>query len=84
MSNRQTVADLAPATRYARREGVRLAWTVLHGTDDILIPAANARSIADRIPGARLPPLPGCGHLVWDMDGGASIKAIRGFVEEAG
>ncbi|HYW93769.1 MAG TPA: alpha/beta hydrolase [Gammaproteobacteria bacterium] len=57
---------------------------VLHGTDDILIPFANARLILQKIPRARLHPLPGCGHLFWDMDGGASITAIREFLEDAG
>lgn len=36
---------------------------VVCGTRDVITPAHRARLIADRIPGARLELLPGCGHL---------------------
>ena len=36
---------------------------VIHGTDDEMLPAANARLIAGRIPGARLEIFDGVGHL---------------------
>ncbi|WP_156994338.1 alpha/beta fold hydrolase [Pseudonocardia acaciae] len=39
---------------------------VLHGEDDQLNPAANARLLADRIPGARLELLPGARHAYFE------------------
>jgi pimeloyl-ACP methyl ester carboxylesterase len=38
---------------------------VMHGTDDQMIPVANARHIAERIPGARLEILEDVGHAFW-------------------
>ncbi|NMO01631.1 alpha/beta hydrolase [Gordonia sp. TBRC 11910] len=38
--------------------------TILHGTDDPVVPVSNARTLARLIPGARLTALPGVGHLV--------------------
>jgi type IV secretory pathway VirJ component len=61
----------APALRAAPRgAGLRLLpggaltdpWVTLHGVDDRVCPAAQARSFADAIPGARFLPLPGNGH----------------------
>ena len=38
---------------------------VLHGERDPAVPVANARILADAIPGARLEVLPGAGHIVF-------------------
>ena len=37
---------------------------IVHGTEDIVIPAANAEPLAARWPGARVELLPGAGHAV--------------------
>ena len=61
----------APAVRYvARSGGVRLLpppslpghWIALHGLEDEVCPAAEARTFADAIPGARFVGLPGITH----------------------
>ncbi|MFB7297378.1 alpha/beta fold hydrolase [Streptomyces rubiginosohelvolus] len=39
---------------------------VVHGTDDLLNPAANAALLADRIPGARLHMIPGARHAYFE------------------
>ncbi|WP_392671305.1 alpha/beta fold hydrolase [Streptomyces sp. LN785] len=39
---------------------------VVHGSDDLLNPAANAPLLADRIPGARLQMIPGARHAYFD------------------
>ncbi|MFE6913991.1 alpha/beta fold hydrolase [Streptomyces rubiginosohelvolus] len=39
---------------------------VVHGTDDLLNPAANAPLLADRIPGARLHMIPGARHAYFE------------------
>jgi pimeloyl-ACP methyl ester carboxylesterase len=41
---------------------------VIHGTADEMLPVANARAIASRIPGAQLEILEGVGHLFfWEQ-----------------
>jgi 3-oxoadipate enol-lactonase len=43
---------------------IDLPTLVVVGTRDLLTPPRRSRSIAGRVPGARLEVLPGCGHLV--------------------
>ena len=38
---------------------------VIHGSEDRYVPPANARALAEAIPGARLLVLEGAGHLVF-------------------
>jgi len=49
----------------ARLEQLSLPTLVIHGTADRLLPVANGRLIASRIPGARLELLEGIGHMFW-------------------
>ncbi len=49
--------------RSARVRDIVAPTLIVHGTDDPLIPAQNGKLLAERIPGARLLLLPGCGHL---------------------
>jgi type IV secretory pathway VirJ component len=67
----------APALRAApRAAGVRLLpggavpdpWVTLHGLEDRVCPAAEARRFADAIPGARFIPVPDNGHT-YDISG---------------
>jgi hypothetical protein len=51
---------------------------VLHRDEDF-IPAADARKVADQIPGATLKVLPGKDHLPWVGDWAAVIEEIRAF-----
>jgi non-heme chloroperoxidase len=43
---------------------IDLPTLVISGSRDLLTPPRRGREMADRIPGARLVVLPGCGHLV--------------------
>lgn len=46
---------------------------VVHGDADLLIPTANGKLIAERIPGAELALIPGAGHML-QADGGDLIR----------
>jgi len=48
---------------YARLPRITAPTLVVHGEEDRMIPIANAHTLADRIPGARLIELEGVGHL---------------------
>jgi pimeloyl-ACP methyl ester carboxylesterase len=61
---------------------LRTPTLVLHGTDDRLIPAENARMLAERIPGARLVLLEGAGHVYHWEQPGAAEGPILSFVDE--
>jgi pimeloyl-ACP methyl ester carboxylesterase len=47
---------------YDRLSEVRLPTLVVTGTEDVVIPPANAVTLSERIPGARLVEFPGAGH----------------------
>lgn len=49
----------------ARLGEITVPTLVVHGTEDQMLPAANSRVIAAKIPGARLEELEGVGHLFW-------------------
>jgi pimeloyl-ACP methyl ester carboxylesterase len=49
----------------ARLADIAAPTLVIHGTDDQMLPVANGRMIAERIPGARLEIFDGVGHLFW-------------------
>jgi 3-oxoadipate enol-lactonase len=47
---------------------IRHPTLVVHGADDKLIPLSNGRALSERIPGAELVILEGCGHLpMWEV-----------------
>jgi 3-oxoadipate enol-lactonase len=48
---------------YRRLHRIQAPTLVVHGSEDAMIPVANGRMIAERIPGARLLELAGTGHL---------------------
>jgi len=72
------IADATPsATLYAQMGAIRghdvrarlselegIPTLVLHGAADALVPPAAGRYLAERIPGARLRPIPGAGHVM--------------------
>jgi pimeloyl-ACP methyl ester carboxylesterase len=57
------VPDLMHATVLDRAHGLAMPLALIWGDTDRLIPDASARSIAARVPSARLTKLPGCGHM---------------------
>ena len=54
---------------------------VLHGSDDQLIPLAEARAMAEAIPGAQLAVIPGAGHLAPVEQPVNSGRVIREFLD---
>lgn len=62
-------AQYEACERYLRSEQpmrtIRVPTLVLHGTQDRIVPFANAELVAASIPGARLVTLQGAGHLCW-------------------
>jgi pimeloyl-ACP methyl ester carboxylesterase/DNA-binding CsgD family transcriptional regulator len=50
--------------------------------DQEMIPAADARAMADAIPGCMLKVVPGRDHLPWAGDWEPLVEAVAGFVDE--
>lgn len=64
---RQMAAIMA-SDRYADLPKIHAPTLVIHGDADPLVPHANAQILAQRIAGAQLVTLPGCGHLaMWEQ-----------------
>jgi pimeloyl-ACP methyl ester carboxylesterase len=53
---------------------------VIHGESDRLVPPANGKLIACRIPGAKLVLLPNAGHLFTTDQPEAAHKALMSFL----
>ena len=68
---------IAPHDTSARLGEISVPTLVVHGTEDEMLPAANSRVIASRIPGARLEELEGVGHLFWWEQPERSAELIR-------
>jgi 3-oxoadipate enol-lactonase len=65
---------------YDRLSSVRVPTLVLHGTEDRTIDPANARLLAERIPGARLILLQGAGHVYHAEQPAEADRAVLEFV----
>jgi 3-oxoadipate enol-lactonase len=61
----------------ARLAAITAPTLVIHGTADAMLPVANARLIADAIPGSRLEILDGIGHMFFLERPAESAAAIR-------
>ena len=61
-TGRQLVAILAAEGRLEKLSRVKVPTLVIHGTDDVLVPVDNGRSVANAIPGARLLEVEHMGH----------------------
>lgn len=61
-TGRQLVAILAAHGRLERLAKVNMPTLVIHGLDDVLVPAENGRLVAGAVPGARLLELETMGH----------------------
>ncbi|HSD09444.1 MAG TPA: alpha/beta fold hydrolase [Candidatus Binatia bacterium] len=67
---------------YGRLGAVRVPTLVLHGEDDQLVPAGNARDLARRIPGARLVLIPSASHILFSDQPEAVNRAILKFLQD--
>jgi 3-oxoadipate enol-lactonase len=54
---------------------------VVHGTEDAVVDPRNADLLVERIPGARLELLPGCGHLLFWEEPKRFATLAKGFLE---
>ena len=65
---------------FERLDEVAVPTLVLHGTEDRLVAPANARLLAERIPGAELHWLEGAGHLYHSEQAAAADAAVLDFI----
>ena len=65
---------------YSRLPQIAKPTLVIHGESDRLVPPANGKLIADRIPGAKLVLLPHASHLFQTDQPDASMGAITEFL----
>lgn len=66
--------------RAQRVRDLRMPTLVLHGRNDVLIPADNGRLLAERIPGAELVLLDDCGHLPHLEKTAECLSVLRRFL----
>ncbi|HYF25760.1 MAG TPA: alpha/beta fold hydrolase [Baekduia sp.] len=64
----------------ARLPSLDVPTLVVHGSDDRMLPVANARRIAELIPGARLEVLHGAGHLFWWEQPDRVLELLEDFL----
>ena len=65
---------------YGRLAEIAAPTLLIHGEADRLIPPANARIIAKRIPSSKLVLLPDAGHIFWTDQPSAAHAAILAFL----
>ena len=67
---------------YSRLSQIRVPTLVIHGESDQLVPPANARLIAGRIPNAKLVLIPQASHILATDQPQATHQAVLGFLTE--
>jgi pimeloyl-ACP methyl ester carboxylesterase len=65
---------------YSRIAQITVPTLVIHGETDKLIPPANAKLIAQRIPGAKLALIPHASHIFETDQPAAAYQAILEFL----
>ncbi len=65
---------------YSRIAQITAPTLVIHGETDRLVPAANGRLIAERIPGAKLVLIPRASHIFETDQPGAAHQAVLEFL----
>ena len=79
---RGELRPFALGTSYAERlSGLQVPTLLLHGRDDRVIPARKAEAASERIPGARLVRVPGCGHWVPREAPEVFLREVLGFTK---
>jgi pimeloyl-ACP methyl ester carboxylesterase len=71
---------IATSDRSQMVASIRQPTLVIHGTNDPLVPVQNGKLLAERIPGARLLLLPGCGHVPHFEQPTECTKAVLDFL----
>jgi pimeloyl-ACP methyl ester carboxylesterase len=67
---------------YRRLPRIQAPTLVVHGADDKLVPPANGRVVAKRIPGARFELLPKAGHVLLTDQLEACVGLMMDFLAE--
>jgi len=67
---------------YSRLSGIAAPTLVIHGENDRLVPPANGKLIAERIPGAKLVMIPHASHLFTTDQPEAAHRAILKFLNK--
>jgi 3-oxoadipate enol-lactonase len=67
---------------YSRLPGIAAPTLVIHGESDRLVPSANGKLIAERIPGAKFVMLPRASHIFLTDQTDAAHRAILEFLGE--
>ena len=76
-------AAVAAHSTYERLEQISVPTLVVHGEQDLVVPPANARQLANRIPGARLRLWPDAGHLFIIDEPRADREIARFFLQHS-
>ncbi len=75
------VQGTLPWTRYDDLPSITAPTLVLHGELDGLVPPDNARTLADRIPGAELALVPDANHVLWTDQPEQVTKALLDWLD---
>ncbi len=62
-------------------EDIRLPTLIIHGDDDPIVPVSQAKSLAERIPGAHLLTVAEAGHLCIATHRAETIPVLDGFLQ---
>lgn len=67
---------------YNRLDQINVPTLVIHGESDRLIPCANSKLIADRIPGAELRLIPNAGHIFATDQNELTVNIVLEFLKK--
>ncbi len=67
---------------YRRLPRIKAPTLVVHGAEDRLVPPANGRVVAQRIPGARFELIPKAGHILVTDQLEACTSLMLDFLQE--
>jgi pimeloyl-ACP methyl ester carboxylesterase len=81
MSRRRQWEAMQGFDSFDRLQQIDVPTLVLHGTEDRMVDPANARILAERIPGAELVLLEGAGHVYHSEQADAADRAVLDFVQ---
>ena len=65
---------------YGRLPQIRIPTLVIHGDEDHVLPIANGRIIAARIPGAEFVQIDRAGHILATDQPGACLREVNRFL----
>jgi 3-oxoadipate enol-lactonase len=80
---RRTLGAILRHDSFDRLPGIRHPTLVLTGSDDVVVPVANAELLARTIPGAELGIIPGAGHLFYVEEPDLTLAALHRFLPPA-